>query len=91
MERVDVPPKSDDNVIPDPAITVMVHADATVSVDDGAPIAEVDLARALAPKLALAHNIFVGFDDGVPWREVVGTIDHVRSFDGVVVALKTHD
>nr|HEX4313439.1 biopolymer transporter ExbD [Kofleriaceae bacterium] len=91
-ETLEVPPTTPDVSSTEPVVQVAEHADLTYTIDDGAPIAASDLPRALAPHLVVAHAVFVGFDDGLPWREVVGTIDHVTAMDGVEhVALKTKD
>jgi hypothetical protein len=76
----------------EPVVSVAEHADLTYTIDDGAPVAAADLPRALAPHLLTAHAVFVGFDDGLPWREVIATLDHVSAMDGVDhVALRTKD
>ena len=90
METVDVPRK-DDNVDPSPAIAITVHADLTMSIDDGASFEASDLPRMLRPHFAVSHVVFVGFDDGVPWNEVVATVDTVRAMDDVHVALRMRD
>jgi len=90
METLDVPRK-DDTVQPEAAIAVTVHADLTVSIDDGPAMAETDLPHALQSHLALSHHVFVGFDDGVPWKEAVGVVDTIRTMDDVHVALRTKD
>jgi biopolymer transport protein ExbD len=98
MESIDVPRK-DDSVQPEAAIAVMVHADLTVSIDDGPALAESDLPSALRPHFAMSHatspaargNVFVGFDDGVPWKEAVSVVDTIRAMDDVHVALRTKD
>ena len=90
METVDVPRK-DDSVQPEAAIAITVHADLTVSIDDGPAMPANDLPRALQPQLAVSHVVFVAVEDGVPWREAVGTVDMLRSLDGVQVALRTRE
>ena len=88
METVDVPRTDEGAVLPDPPIIVKVNADLTVAIDDGAPLVAADLParlRAIHPKL-----VFVAFEDGVPWNEVIATVDSVRgATDGATVALKT--
>ena len=88
METIDVP-RSEPDVEPlfAPAI-VRVHADFSVSIDEGPPLVAGDLAaklRAIRPNV-----VFVTFDDGVPWNDVIATVDTVRgATDGATVALKT--
>src|SRR6476620_7309820 len=88
METLQVPRKLDDqNEMPDPnasQLTIKVASDLTVSFNDGSsenysPIKAVDIANTLRPKLeAMQANqekvVFVEFEEGVPWEQVVGTM-----------------
>ena len=111
METLQVPRKLDDqNEMPDPnasQLTIKVASDLTVSFNDGSsenytPIKAVDIANTLRPKLeAMQANqekvVFVEFEEGVPWSEVVGTMDTIRSLaadvnhDDIKVALKVKE
>ena len=109
METLNVPRKIDDTQeMPDPnasQFTVKVKADLSVVFNDGntdTPIQASDLVRTLRPKLenmnASAEKVvFVDFEDAVPWREVVGTMDTIRSLaadvnhDEIKVALKVKE
>jgi biopolymer transport protein TolR len=109
METLNVPRKIDDqNEMPDPnasQFTVKVKADLSIVFNDGnvdTPIQAVDLIRTLRPKLESMHAgaekvVFVDFDDAVPWKEVVGTMDQIRSLaadvnhDEIKVALKVKE
>src|SRR5947199_10464103 len=88
METIDVQREESGAVLPYPPVIVKVNADLTVAIDDGPALLSRDLParlRALRPKL-----VFVAFDDGVPWNEVIATIDTVAgSAEGATVALKT--
>lgn len=108
METLNVPRKLDDqNEMPDPnasQLTIKIKNDLSVAFNDGSsendtPIQAVDIAKMLRPKLEAmnASNdkvVFVEFEDGVPWGEVVTTMDTVRSLssdinhDEIKVALK---
>src|SRR4029078_7227854 len=71
--------------------------------DKETPIAASELLKTLRPKLEQAAArgtekvIFVDFDDSVPWANVVGTMDSIRSLaadvnhDEVKVALKVKE
>ncbi len=111
METLQVPRKLDDqNEMPDPnasQLTIKVANDLSVSFNDGSsenytPIKAVDIASTLRPKLEAmnANNekvVFVEFEEQVPWSEVVGTMDTVRSLasdinhDEIKVALKVKE
>ena len=108
METLQVPRKLDDqNEMPDPnasQLTIKVKNDLSIAFNDGSsendmPIKAVDIASTLRPKLEAmnANNekvVFVEFEEGVPWSEVVGTMDTIRSLasdvnhDEIKVALK---
>lgn len=89
MEQVEVPRQADDSTEPLPSLTIHVHADLGVTLEDeGAEVqlAGTDLPAALRAHLRqTVHVVFVQFDDHVPWRDVVGTIDTVHG-----VASETH-
>lgn len=111
METLQVPRKLDDqNEMPDPnasQLTIKVKNDLSIAFNDGSsendtPIKAVDIASTLRPKLEAmnANNekvVFVEFEDGVPWSEVVGTMDTIRSLasdvnhDEIKVALKMNE
>jgi biopolymer transport protein ExbD len=69
-------------------ITILVRADLSVLINDGAKETEVpgtDLAKALRPMLEEKKTdkiVFVDFEDPVPWGEVVLAMDTVRSLAG---------
>jgi biopolymer transport protein ExbD len=108
METLQVPRKLDDqNEMPDPnasQLTVRVKNDLSIAFNDGSsendtPIKAVDIASTLRPKLEVMPAnqekvVFVEFEEGVPWSEVVGTMDTIRSLaadvnhDEIKVALK---
>ncbi len=94
-ETVDLPPKVP-NVEPttEPVI-VKLNADATATIDDGARIMAVDLLSNLkAKKVGSGATVFVDFEDGVPWGDVVGAVDGVRGLahdpEAIRVAVRIH-
>lgn len=112
METLEVPRNIDtEQEMPDPnasQLTVFVKPDLSIDFSDGlsenpTPIAATDLVRILRPKLeAMVSSgnskvVFVDFDPTVPWKEVVGTMDQIRSLaadvnhDEIKVALKVKD
>ena len=110
METLEIPRKITENEAPDPnasQLTVKVKNDLSIAFNDGSsendmPIKAVDIASTLRPKLEAmnANNekvVFVEFEDQVPWSDVVGTMDTVRSLasdinhDEIKVALKVKE
>jgi biopolymer transport protein ExbD len=109
METLDVPRKLDDiNEMPDPnasQLTITVKKDGSMTFNDGdkdMPIQAVDLAKTLRPKLEAMHQgtekvVFVDFEPEVLWKDVVTTMDSIRSLaadvnhDEIKVALKVKE
>jgi biopolymer transport protein ExbD len=85
------------------ALTIKVRNDLSIGFNDGSseldmPILGIDVAAVLRPKLETHLGdekvVFVDFEGEVPWSEVVGTMDTIRSLaadvnhDEIKVALK---
>jgi biopolymer transport protein ExbD len=102
-EALDVPREADPGSVSELVpLTVTIKNDLGVVFNDGdrdTAIPANELARTLRPKLATLREkvVFVDFETGVPWREVVATMDSVRgladdsSHDEIKVALKLTD
>jgi len=106
METLEIPRKITDTEAPDPnatMLTIKVKTSGDMVFTDNdkeQSILAADLLRTLRPKLEAAaargaeRVIFVDFDDGVLWANVVSTMDSIRSLaadvnhDEVKVALK---
>jgi biopolymer transport protein TolR len=107
METLEVPRKLDENneQLPEDSILVVikVKADTSMSFCDGntdTPINSNEVAGKLRPKIEAQKNgkvVFVDFEEGVPWKTVVTTMDSIRalasdaSHDEVKVALRVKD
>ncbi len=110
METLQVPRKIDnEQEMPDPnasQLTVKAKVGGDFEFDDGngSPITvpSADLLRTLRPKLEAMNTgtekvVFVDFEPAVPWRDVVGTMDTIRSLaadvnhDEIKVALKVKE
>lgn len=107
METLEVPRKLNEQIeVSDTTpLTVKVMTDLRIVFNDGGndvTIQAADLAKTLRPKLEAMHMgtdkvVFVDFEDAVPWKEVVATMDTVRSLaadvdhDEIKVALKVRD
>ena len=109
METLQIPRKITDQEAPDPnatMLTVKVKASLDIVFTDNdkeTSISAQDLLRTLRPKLEAAANrgaervVFVDFDDGVLWGNVVSTMDSIRSLaadvnhDEIKVALKVKE
>ena len=99
-EALEVPRTAEPNTVMETApLTVMIKTDLEVVLDEGdrqTSIAASDLPRVLRAKLGATTQkvVFVDFEPGVPWREVVGTMDTVRGLasdpghDEITLALK---
>jgi biopolymer transport protein TolR len=112
METLNIPRKLDDkNEMPDPnasLFTVKVKNDLGMVFSDGnteTVLASTDVAalkKLLKPKLENMKTgtekvVFVDFEDGVMWRDVVMTMDSIRELaadenhDEIKVALKVKE
>ncbi|HEX3764668.1 MAG TPA: biopolymer transporter ExbD [Kofleriaceae bacterium] len=109
MEMLEIPRKISDNEAPDPNSTLLtVHVKASGDIvftdnDKDQSINAADLLRTLRPRLESAAGrgaervVFVDFDDGVLWGNVVSTMDSIRALaadvnhDEIKVALKLHE
>ncbi|MCL4223000.1 MAG: biopolymer transporter ExbD [Myxococcales bacterium] len=78
----------EDPVAASKQISVLIKADLSVTINDGAKDTEVpltELAKTLRPVLDEKKTdkiVFVDFEDPVPWRHVVEVMDTVRSVAG---------
>jgi len=109
METLNIPRKIDnDKEMPDPnasLLTVKVKNSLDMVLNDGntdTPVQAAELMRFLKPKIDAMKTgtekvVFVDFEDGVPWKFVVETMDQIRSaatdenHDEIKVALKIHE
>jgi biopolymer transport protein ExbD len=109
METLEVPRKLNNEIeMPDPnasQLTIIVKKDGSMTFNDGdkdIPIQAVDLAKTLRPKLEAMHQgsekvVFVDFEPEVLWKDVVTTMDSIRSLaadvnhDEIKVALKVKE
>jgi len=92
-EEIAVPPPPGPDTEPVAYLTVKVHADLTVTLDDEGTELQLtagQLPASLRTHLrSSVHLVFVDVEDAVPWGEVVGTVDTVRGVAGDThVALK---
>lgn len=90
VEPVLLPPDEEGDVPLRPPVEIKLHADATATIDQGSPIMATDLWSQLRPKVGVGSTVFVDFEDGVPWSDVVGTVDGVRGLvpDNIQVAVR---
>ena len=106
METLQTPPKLPEEMDPDPnasMLNVKVNRDLSLTFNDGVSeklIQASDLVREMRPKLESLKDkvVFVDFDREVLWKDVVGTMDTIRSLasdvanhDEIKVALKIKD
>lgn len=78
VETVQLPPSEPGAEPAREPVVIKLHADATATIDEGAPLMAVDLLQRLRPRVGVGATVFVDFEDGVPWGDVVGTVDGVR-------------
>jgi biopolymer transport protein ExbD len=108
METLQVPRKITDQEMVDnnlTQLTVHVKDDLTIVYSENEKeetIQAPDLLKKLRPRLEALHTgtdkvVFVDFDDGVQWKDVVSTMDTIRALaadvnhDEIKVALKIRE
>jgi biopolymer transport protein TolR len=109
METLQVPRKITDQEMVSTdltQITIKVRDDLSIIYSENdkeqPPINSADLIKTLRPRLDTLHTggdkvVFVDFEDGVPWANVVGTMDTIRALasdvnhDEIKVALKVRE
>ncbi len=106
VETLEVPRTVEDGieVADQTSLIIKVKNDLSIAFNDGrsehdTPISAADIPRTLRPELqalsvTTAKVVFVDFEDGVPWSEVIGTMDTIRGLasdanhDEINVALR---
>jgi biopolymer transport protein ExbD len=78
QETVELPPSEEGAVPEKPPVIVKLRADATATIDEDTSVMAVELIHRLKSKVEKGTTVFVDFEDGVPWGDVVGTVDGVR-------------
>lgn len=98
METVEVPPKNLEAVPLAEPIVLKINADLSVTIDEGETVAGMDLPARIGGRVRATKNVFVDFGDGVPWSEVLHTVDLLRGFaedprdpDSIKVAVRVRE
>jgi biopolymer transport protein TolR len=94
METVELPPKAPEDVtVEDTPVTIKLHGDLTISIDDSPPLLSSDLPSIRGK--TMPKSVFVDASSSVPWTEVVSLVDRIRGLadnpDLVKVAVRIHD
>lgn len=94
METVEVPRKIHDGIPEVVPIVLKINADLSVTIDEGETIPGMDLATKIGRRVQTTKQVFVDFGEGVPWSEVLHTVDLLRGFsenpDDIKVAVRMH-
>jgi biopolymer transport protein ExbD len=77
FETVQVPPHNDD-AVQGVTVTVKLQADQSVVFDDGPAVPRRELWRELRKRMPNVKVVFVDFVDGVPWSDVLWTVDSIH-------------
>ncbi|HET9619944.1 MAG TPA: biopolymer transporter ExbD [Kofleriaceae bacterium] len=96
-ETVELPPHVGDVTTEGRVIELKLAADLSIALDDGPAFANSELPARLRPRVTSAKAIFVNFVDGIPWGQVISTVDTIRgvansnSRTDLAVAVRLHD
>lgn len=98
METVEVPEKNPDALPEVEPVVLKINADLSVTIDDGETISGMELAARIGGRVRTAKRVFIDFGDGVPWAEVLHTVDLLRGFsddpgnpDAIKVAVRVRE
>jgi biopolymer transport protein ExbD len=81
MQQVEVPPKTDDIPMTEPVV-LQINADTSVTIDETETVAWGDLPARIGERVNRTQQVFVDFGDGVPWADVLHTVDILRGING---------
>jgi biopolymer transport protein ExbD len=87
-ETVDLPVRAIHRESEAVTVSLKLEADLSVALDEGPVFSNHELATRLRGKLPNARAVFVDIVDGVPWSQVVSTVDTIR---GVASGLNRSD
>ena len=82
MQTLEIPPPLPPETTADYPVVIKVEADLTMQIDEAPVFGASDLPAQLRPMLATHKVVFLDVVDGVPWRDVVGTVDTVKGVAG---------
>jgi len=86
-ETVELPPTTTGVIMEGGTVALKLDADLSVAIDDGPVFPNHELATRLRAKLPTnTKAVFVDFVDGVPWGQVVATVDTVRGVANDITA-----
>lgn len=92
MQQVEVPPKSQDVLPAVEPVVLKINADMTVTIDDTRTVAWSDLPATVGEQVNRAQQVFIDFADGVPWSDVLHTVDVLRGInDATHVAVRVRE
>ena len=77
-ETVELPPQVTGVEQEGMVVELKLAGDLSVALDDGPSFANSELPARLRPRVANAKAVFVNFTDGIPWGQVISTVDTVR-------------
>jgi biopolymer transport protein TolR len=90
-EKVQLPPEDPGGPPPELKVIAMkLHADLAVTFDDDERVEPSEVVTTLRSRIAPKTVVFLDADDGVPWGELVGLVDHVHGLgrEEIRVAMK---
>ena len=77
-ENVELPPHVDGVEQEGVVVELKLAADLSVALDDGPAFPNNELPARLRPRVPNAKAVFVNFTDGIPWGQVISTVDTIR-------------
>jgi len=82
MQEVEVPPANRDVTPAVEPVVLEINADTSVTIDETDTVAWADLPARIGDRVNRTQQVFVDFGDGVPWSNVLHTVDILRGING---------
>jgi biopolymer transport protein TolR len=81
MQEVEVPPTNREVAPPVEPVVLKINADTTVTIDETDTVAWNELPGRIGERVNRTQQVFVDFGDGVPWADVLHTVDILRGIN----------
>jgi biopolymer transport protein ExbD len=81
MQEVEVPPTNREVAPAVEPVVLKINADTSVTIDETETVPWNDLPARIGQRVSHTQQVFVDFGDGVPWANVLHTVDILRGID----------
>ena len=82
MQEVEVPPTNREVAPAVEPVVLKINADTSVTIDETITVSWSELPARIGDRVNRTQQVFVDFGDGVPWSDVLHTVDVLRGING---------